>query len=424
MFVKNVGECNMGRRKKDAADTYNLSLLSGKQYSKSNSLINAKGKSSLMAQKLFAIGIQQAEEDESGALVSTIRGTDLRKIFGNSNGSFYDEIKSLVEPIKGRPSLLDWRVVFTDDTTKTLEAINVVTDCKFEDGIFNMSFNKKVKDQIWQLKSNYTIFSLTETIPLKSIYSFRMFEMLKAEYDRQEWLAKKNGSYQSGETYITDVNLTDLKLKLGIIDPSANEQIMKAVKKDSPDYDKIEELAQDQKDSIKYKRFSDFRAATIDVAQKELKEKTSISFDYEQLKSGRGGKTTAIRFFIHQNRKVEEKIVDSVIQEPIHELSEAEKYMVAFKTQTLLGTEYFSMENILSIVKAADYDMDKISQAHDLFLKSSAEIPNPTGWMIDAIKKGYQASRPKASRAANNAFQNFPQHQYDFELLEQQLLDN
>lgn len=408
----------MGRRRKDAPDTYDLSLLSGKQYSKSNSLINAKGKSSLMAQKLFAIGIQQAEEDSSGTLVSTIRGSDLRKIFGNTNGSFYDEIKSLVEPVKGRASLLDWRVVYTDDTTKSLEAINVVTDCKFEDGIFNMSFNKKVKDQIWQLKSNYTVFALTETIPLKSIYSFRIFEMLKAEYDRQEWMAKKNGTYVPGETYIADINLTDLKLKLGIIDPNASDQILRAVKKNSPDYNQIENLAQGQKDSVKYKRFSDFRAATLDVAQKELKEKTSISFEYEQLKSGRGGKTTAIRFFIRQNKKAVED--QPAAAKPVQSsISEAEKYTVAFRAQTLLGTELFSMEDILAIIKAADYDIQKIETAHRIMLSTTSPIENPTGWIIEAIRKNYNDTKP-----VRNSFNNFKQNTYDFNLLEKQLLDN
>ncbi len=411
----------MGRKKKDAPDSYDLSLLSGKSYQKSNSLINAKGRSSLMAQKLFAIGIQQAEEDERGILSATIRGTDLRRIFGNTNGSFYDEIKSLVEPVKGRPSILDWRVVYTNDTTKEIEAMNVITDCKFKDGVLKFRFNDKVNEQVWQLKSNYTIFSLTETIPLKSIYSFRMFELLKAEYDKQEWMAKKKGTYVKDDTYISEVNLTDLKLKLGIIDPSASAIITEALRKENPDYKKIEDAAQLQKDAIKYKRFADFRAATIDVAQKELAEKTSISFDYEQIKEGRGGKTTGIRFFIHQNRKdtVEEEVVEVEEEKTI---SEVEKYTIAFQAQTLLGTEYFTMEDILVIIKAANYDIERIQQAAKLMKKTKTVIENPTGWMINAIKKEYRQPQKRTTTA--NRFNVFPQNSYDFEKLEEELLDN
>ncbi len=37
-----------------------FTILEGKYYSKSNALVNAKGKGSLLSQKLFAVGIQQA----------------------------------------------------------------------------------------------------------------------------------------------------------------------------------------------------------------------------------------------------------------------------------------------------------------------------------------------------------------------------
>ncbi len=327
-----------------------------------------------------------------------------------------------MEPVNGKPSLLDWRVVYTDDTTEKVEAINIVSDCKFEDGIFSFSFNKKVKSQVWELKSNYTIFSLTETIPLKSIYSFRLFELLKAEYDRQQYRAKKNCTYKPDDTYITDINLTDLKLKLGIIDPNTDRKILEAIKKDNPDFDMIEDLAQGQKNTIKYKRFSDFREATLEVAKKELAEKTSISFDYDQIKSGRGGKTTGIRFFIHQNKKqVSDQTVEENLEIQSEPISEAEKYTIVFKAQVMLGTDLFNMEDILAIVKAADYDLKRIETAKKLMSKSKSHIDNPTGWMIEAIRNDYKDS---VSVKKTNIFNDFPQYTYDFDQLEQQLLDN
>ena len=73
---------------------YDLSVLKGRHYSKSNALINAKGTTSLLAQKIFSVGIQQAQLDETtGQLVATLYGSDLRRIFANKSGSFYDHIK-------------------------------------------------------------------------------------------------------------------------------------------------------------------------------------------------------------------------------------------------------------------------------------------------------------------------------------------
>ncbi len=82
---------------KKKESSYDLSILKGRHYSKSNALINAKGTTSLLAQKIFSVGIQQAQLDNmTGQLVATLYGSDLRRIFSNKSGSFYDHIKALV----------------------------------------------------------------------------------------------------------------------------------------------------------------------------------------------------------------------------------------------------------------------------------------------------------------------------------------
>ncbi len=417
------GYC-MGKKKSD--NGYDLSVLSGKHYSKSNALVNSKGKANLLAQKLFAIGIQQAEEDEkTGILTTTLRGTDLKKIFGTNRGSFYDDIKALVEPIKGKPSLLDWRVVFTDDQSKTVEAINVIMDCKFEDGIFQIRYNDKVNKQIRELKANYTVFSLAETIPLKSLYSFKLYEILKSEYDRQDYLAKKNGEWHANAVYVMDIELTDLKLRFGIIDASISPEITQALKKSNPDYREIERLTEElppelKKEHVKYKRFDNFRKSTIEVAKKELAEKTSIFFDYDQLKSGRGGKTTGIRFFIH--KKVENPEPD-VVESEEKELSEDEKYEIIFEMKDILGKD-FSAKDVIAIAQTAKYDVEKVKFAYELMLSNPGQISNPTGWLIDAIQKGYEKPKQRNAKPRTNSFNNFEQTTIDFVELENQLLDN
>lgn len=397
-----------------------INILEGKHYSKSNALVNSKGKASLIVQKLFAIGIQQAEpEEKTGLLVAEIKGTDLRKIFNKNNGSFYDQVKDAVMPVKGRQSILDYRVVYTDDTTKKVEAINVVTDCTFEDGILCMRFNDKVNNQIHELKANYTVFSLAETMPLKHIYSFKLYEILKSEYDRQDYLAEKHETkVDENPTYIMEIDLIDLKLRLGIIDANASNDILKAVKKSNPDYDDIEKKASGQNDYKKYSDFASFRRAALDKPQKELREKTSIRFEYEPIKAGRGGKTTAIRFFIS---KVEPKEDVVKAKEPeIKFLSDDEKMEVIFSIKMLLGKE-FSIADARSLAEASSYDLKKVTDAIDLMNESETEINNVVGWIIDAIKKNYQ---PAKSRKKVSSFMNYMQTGEELESLEDILLDN
>lgn len=408
-------------KKKD--DSYDLSILKGRQYSKSNSLINAKGTTSLLAQKIFSVGIQQAQlDDRTGQLVTTLHGGDLRRIFGNKGGSFYDHIRALVEPEKEKASLLDWRIIYTNDETRELEALNVVTDCKFKDGILEMRYNNRITDQIYQLKKNYTTFSLEDTIPLKSIYSYRIYEILKSELDRQRYIAHAKGeNLDDSEPYILVMNLTDLKLRLGIIDPNENKEIYNALKKSNVDFDYIEELSQKsaakkgETNKPKYSVFSTFRKNTLDKAKAELDELTSIRFEYEPIKSGRGGKTHSIRFFIY-NKKHSSAVVDKKIKE----LSQEEKEDFIDEINDIIY-EKLKMRDLRAIAEAAGYDISKVEKAYRVLNATNGDVDNITGFMIKAIKDGYEEPVKKSRKSS---FDSFEQNEYDYDELEKHLLDN
>ncbi len=401
---------------------YQTNILAGKQYQKSNNLINAKGTTTLLAQKIFSVGIQQAQYDEStNQLVTTLYGTDLRKIFGTRSGSFYDHLKELVEPVKDKASLLDWRIIYTNDDTKELEALNVVTDCKFKDGIFEMRFNGKITKEIYQLKENYTQFSLEETIPLRSIYSYRLYEILKSEFDKQNYLAHKRGeNLDNSEPYILMINIVDLKLKLGIIDPNENREIINALKKSNVDYDYINKLSLEasKKTSVtaKYNDFSSFRRNTIDVAKKELDEKTSISFEYEPIKAGKGGKVSSVRFYIYSKK------TSKVVNNKIKAITAEEKEEIIDQMIDIID-EKLKVKDLKAIAEAASYDIKKIVKAYKALKHVNGGVDNVTGFMITAIKDGYETP-VKSERVVNNSFNDFEQNDYDFDELEKQIIDN
>lgn len=400
-------------------ENYDFNVLSGRHYKKSNALINSKGKANLLAQKLFAVGIQQAVEDEkTGILESVMYGTDLKKIFGTTNsGSFYDKIKALVNPVKNKPSLLDWRVIFTDDESKKIEAINVIMDCSFENGVLKIRYNDKVNKQIKDLQANYTVLSLAETIPLSSIYSFKLYEILKSEYDKQDCIAKKNGTWKPNTVYVVEIDITDLKLRFGIIDASTSIEITNALKQENPDFKKIEKLADElvnslpdnlRKEHIKYKRFDNFKKQAIEIPKKELAEKTSIYFDYEPIRSGRGGKTTAIRFYIHKKLN-EANSVDKV------KLSDEEKDNFLDDLIDLFEGKIKKTKDRRAIAEAANYNYDLIEEKYKL--SQTQNIDNLVGWLISAIKEDYQ--KPISTIKNNYDFEE-SDTVYDEELL----LDN
>ncbi len=416
---------------------YDLSALAGRHYSKSNNIINAKGTTSLMAQKLFAVGVQQAElEKSNGQLVSKLYTTDLKKIFNANGGSFYEHIRELAEPEKDKPSLLDWRIVYTNDETEEIEAINVVTDCKYSDGVLEMRYNNKVTKELYELKENYTQFSLEETIPLKSIYSYRIYEILKSEYDKQSYIAHKRGeNLDDAKPYVLSINLVDLKLRLGIIDPNENRDIINALKKSNVDFDLIGKLAEDAakekrkkenkitdeeddelKKAAKYSDYSAFRKNTILVAQKELAKKTSISFEFEPIKTGRGGKVVGIRFFIRSKNKNKKTVIEEKVltQEEKEEFIDQINELVEFKAK---------IKDLRAIADASEYDFTKVEKAYEVLKNVKGGVENPTGFMIKAIKDNYELPSGGFGQK-KNSFNNFDQNEYDFDELERKLIDN
>jgi plasmid replication initiation protein len=413
----------MGREKTQDSIT---EILSSKKYTKSNALVNAKGKAGLLAEKLFAVGIQRAVEDEkTGILTTTIRGIELKKIFQTNRGSFYADVSALVDPpTNDSPSLLDWRIIYKDDNSQTIEAMNVITDCSFKKGVFEIRFNSKITPQVRRLQANYTVFSLADTMPLKSIYSFKLYEILKSEYDKQDYVAKKEESWQPNAVYIMDMHIVDLKLRVGVIDSSWSSEISEELRKLEPNYDIIEKIVDEQlknegvidknkKTYKSYKRIDNFKKNVLDRARDELKEKTSIKFEYKNLTGGPGGKINGIRFFISRNTKDSDNI--EISENPKEALSKEEKFEILDSIADIIG-DSFSYKEIKIIAEKSEYNIEKVKSAYNVMRQSKTRIDNPIAWMISAIENNYQNK--------NNSFSNFKQNTYDFAKLEEQLLEN
>ncbi|SDB27343.1 MULTISPECIES: replication initiation protein [unclassified Butyrivibrio] len=408
----------MGRKSKQQMEeetTAIESFLSNQHYKKANTLINSKGRSTLLVQKLFAVSIAKAElNQDSNTLEANIYGTDLKKIFGVKGGSFYEHIKAAIEPVKSKPSILDWRIIYSNDDTREIEAINVITDASFKNGVLNVRYNSKITPYLANLQNNYTVLSLAEAVQLNSVYSFRLYEILKAEMDKQRAITRKEGPY-----YV-QYHLTDLKLRLGIIDSQADPAIISALKKGNPDYDAIEKQADKLDGAGKLKTFGNFKKFALDKAQKELNETTSIWFDYEPVKAGRGGKVVSIRFKIDVNPRVKNKnnACDDLNQKETT-INPARELELMDQVQDIID-EKIKISEIRSILKASNYNLDKIKNAYDLYLRQSGNVENFVGWMIAAIKNNYTSAGVKASPIVGE----YVQSTFSYEDMESELLDN
>ncbi|WP_082081868.1 replication initiation protein [Methylocucumis oryzae] len=116
-------------------------------------------------------------------------------------------------------------------------------------GMVNLTFDPLLKPYLLQLKGNFTSSRLEMLLSFKSQYTMRMYSLLK----QYENLSKR------------DIDLQQLREMLGI--------------------------AKDQ-----YPLYSNFRERILEPAQKELKLKADLHFEFDEIKQSR--KVSAIRFRI------------------------------------------------------------------------------------------------------------------------------
>lgn len=381
-------------------------LIVNKSYKKSNELINAMGKGTALSQKLFAIGMQHIHVDETNNVVATIYGTDLRKMFKSSSGSLYEHIEALCDrQIKGA-TIFDWNLLMKDKENGKIEAHQVVTDASFKNGTLTLRYNNSLTDKIVNLQKDYTVLSLAETLSLKSVYSLRLYEMLKSAYDYQSAVTKKQGEM------VFEYLLPELKLELGIINSGGSKEIKAELEKDSPDYDRIDELAE-KTGQNKYKEFKIFNRNVLLKAKEELNKKTSLVVDYEPIKSGR--KAVGIRFFVTKKEQEAPKTVQIV---------QANRDEILDELIDLMHDD-FKLREIREIAEAADYDISKIKKAYEYMQNYGTDIDVPIAFIKDCIKKGYYNTESKPKSGKSNSFNNFTQRtDYDFEELERKLLEN
>jgi plasmid replication initiation protein len=386
------------------ADKKREQLIVSRSYKKSNELINAMGKGTALSQKLFAIGMQNITVDNTNNVVATIYGSELRKMFKSTSGSLYEHIEALCDrQVKGQ-TIFDWNLLMKDKENGKIEAHQVVTDASFKDGTLTLRYNNSLTDKIVNLQKNYTVLSLADTLSLKSVYSLRLYEMLKSAYDYKKYLTKEPGEQAF------EYNLTELKLELGIITSGGVKEIKNELEKELPDYDKIEALA-DKNDLNKYKEYKIFNRNVLSKAKDELNKKTSLEVDYEPIKCGR--KTAGIRFFVNQKESAVPKEKMPVIN----------KDEILDELMDLLHDD-FKFKEIREIAEAAEYDLEKVRNAYNYMLTYDKTIDVPIAFIKECIKNEYYANKAKPMYPKKNTFNSFEQNQDNFEELEKLLLDN
>jgi plasmid replication initiation protein len=199
-------------------------------------------------------------------------------------GKDYREIESVVDKVMSRV------LTIKDEKGRGWTKYNVFSRCRYkaEKGILELGFHPDLRPHYLNLQKQFAQWNLFEYLMLPSIYSQRIFEILKSWSDRQEVV----------------ISVAELHEMLN-----------------TP-----ESLRQD---------FAQFRRRVLEKAHKDILAQTSLRFEWEPMKSGRS--VEAIRFMFAPGRKA--------IAEAEQKKAKAEKAQRAKRNAFLAGMECAKAKN-------------------------------------------------------------------------------
>ena len=190
-----------------------------------------------------------------------------------------------------------------------------------------------------------------------------------------------------------DYNLSELKLAIGCVN-TQEERVQKELDRPNPDFDYIVNSVAKEKH---FDKWYDFRVNVLDVAKRQINEKSDLEIDYEPIRSGRGGKVVGITFFIKKNvnyneieakTEKENEILLKNGNSVVDSAKRPDDYNERFEEIMDYIDVRVSSKDLKAFLKAADYDVERVKKAYDLS-KKQKEIKNFVGWMKKAIEEGY-----------------------------------
>lgn len=167
-----------------------------------------------------------------------------------------------------------------------------------------------------------------------------------------------------------------------------------------------------------YPKYNDFKRYVVERTQKELKKISDISFDFEEIKTGR--KVTSLKFHIKTN-KSSEKPNDEVCatREGKSTLQEEQSFKELIKAVKTIFKEVITGLQAKTLLDTAKGDINIINEKYALS-QNVAKIDNIVGWVIKAIKEDYTTQKGK--NKTKGTFNDYEQRDYDFDKLEKKLL--
>lgn len=348
-------------------------------YSKSNELVSAKFKSSLLENQLVAIALTRIEtsvRDDKSLLKARLYPGELKRLIGDPT-HIYTRLKRVSKNMTGHSIVLE-------DGQGNFKAFAIVTNADYINGILEITLNNELRPHILGLEKRYTTLDLSVMTSFKRDSSFRLYEIFKSH------IYKSNKHINDGVVDV-EYGVAELRFMIGLAnadDDSINS--LRIRMGNNVDWDLLYEKLDDRAKT--YRRWAEFERNVLKPAQEELKMTADIQFDYEPLRNGRS--IARIRFSLYPNTPASSNAVDEK-RAYLDDKKRTNRQRVMPRDlpqyealyEAYVGHNGLSAEDVDILIEKADYEIELVEQCIAAADKQQ-QLDNYMGWIIRCIENG------------------------------------
>lgn len=191
----------------------------------SNDLIKSKSNLSLNEIKILRMAIAQIFKSDTDFITYTVNITELAKALNISRSNIYTEIDKITDNLLRE-------IVYIGDSgnpKKSWEKFQWCSKCKYDKGMLTIKLHDDLKPYLLELKKHFNHYMIADIITLKSVYSIRLYELMKeAMMCKEPYADKEVDIYISIDTIRKATGTEDkysqmINFKEKVIDKAVNE---------------------------------------------------------------------------------------------------------------------------------------------------------------------------------------------------------
>lgn len=279
----------------------------GKVSIRNDGIIAKQTPMTMQEARLLRLVIMQVSQYDEDLMEYEVSINEIADFIGVSYQNIHNEIRNVCEKLASQ------KIAVKADSAKENWSFRPwMALIEYNDGKIKLALNKYVKPYVLEFKGLFTQYEMNDVMQLRSYYALRIYEILKMKY-------------------------TSCRKKKNTFDFT------------------IEELREMTSTENKFKQAGHFKSKVIDIAEREINEKTDINITAEMLKRSR--KYIGVRFTVKEKSKTKSiEVPDPELSGPIPD-------------QVGVG----EISKIIDLLNKKDIPCTS-SQAEQLFMAYNSEI--------------------------------------------------